>query len=203
MVKKILSRGAEAVIYVDGKNVVKERLKKDYRIPELDKKIIKHRTKSETKILKKASEIVNVPAPLETKNEGEIIIPLIDGDKLSDKLNSYHEKKQIEVMNKIGVEVGKLHKTGIIHGDLTTSNMILSDGKVWIIDFGLGSFNGKYEQKGVDIHLLKQALEAKHFQNWEKLFYSFEKGYNSVEPKEAKKVFERLVAIEKRGRYRH
>ena len=201
--KKILSRGAEAIIYLDGKNVFKERLSKSYRLPEIDKKIIKRRTKSETKILKKASELINTPFPKESKKEDEIIIPYIDGAKLSETLNSYNEKKQLEVMEKIGKEVGKLHEDGIIHGDLTTSNMILKDDKIYIIDFGLGSFNGKYEQKGVDVHLLKQALEAKHFLNWKKLFSWFKAGYKSIDKGEAKKMFERLNEIEKRGRYRN
>jgi len=85
-------------------------------------------------------------------------------------------------MKLIGKAVGKLHKADIAHGDLTTSNMIYAshhpsskkekkeESKVFIIDFGLGFQNAKYEDKGVDIHLLKQALEAKHFKNWEILF---------------------------------
>ncbi|MCR4327015.1 MAG: KEOPS complex kinase/ATPase Bud32 [Nanoarchaeota archaeon] len=203
MSKEILSRGAEAVIYKDGENVLKVRLSKGYRLPEIDKRIIKRRTKSETKILMKASSIVNTPRPEETKNENEIIIPHIDGDKLSETLSSYDEKKQKEVMKSVGKEVGKLHEVGIVHGDLTTSNMILKEEKVYIIDFGLGSFNGKCEQKGVDVHLLKQALEAKHFQNHEKLFSWFKEGYESINKEESKKVFLRVNEIEKRGRYRH
>ncbi|MBU2612400.1 MAG: Kae1-associated serine/threonine protein kinase [Nanoarchaeota archaeon] len=201
--KKILSRGAEAVIYLSRDKVIKKRLKKGYRIPELDKKITKRRTKAETKLLKKASGVIKSPTPEKTNKENEIIIPFIEGDKLSEKLNSYNDKKQLEVMKKIGLEVGKLHKEGIIHGDLTTSNMILKDKEIYIIDFGLGSFNGKYEQKGVDVHLLKEALEAKHFQNYKKLFLAFKSGYKSIDKNEAKKVFERLEAIEKRGRYKH
>lgn len=203
MKPKILSSGAEAIIYLDKDKIIKERISKGYRIPELDKKIIKRRTKSETKILKKASLFANVPLPEETKEENKILMPFVNGDKLSEKLNSYTQKKQSEGMRKVGKEVAKIHEKGIIHGDLTTSNMILKDEKVYLIDFGLGSFNGKYEQKGVDIHLLKEALEAKHFQNWEKLFDEFKKGYESVNKEEAKKVFERLTSIEKRGRYKH
>jgi len=70
------------------------------------------------------------------------------------------------------------------------------------MDFGLGYFNGKYEDKAVDIHLLKQALEAKHFKNWETLFNEFEIGYRLIEPTEAEKVFDRMKVIEKRGRYK-
>jgi TP53 regulating kinase-like protein len=106
-------------------------------------------------------------------------------------------------MFEIGKAIGKLHKENIIHGDLTTSNMIYKDKKIFLIDFGLGYFNGKYEDKGVDIHLLKQALEAKHFKKWKTLFNEFEIGYRSIEPKEAEKVFNKMKAIEKRGRYKH
>jgi len=203
MAKKIFNRGAEALIYFDGKQVIKERTPKSYRLPELDKKIIKRRTKSETKILKKASSISNVPCPNESKKEGIILIPLIEGDKLSEKLNSYEKKKQIEVMKKIGKETSKIHKEGIIHGDLTTSNMILKGNEVYIIDFGLGSLNGKDEQKGVEIHLLKEALDSKHFENSKNLFLAFKKGYESLNKNESKKVFEKLKKIEKRGRYKY
>ena len=203
MAKKIFNCGAEALIYFDGKQVIKERIPKSYRLPELDKKIIKRRTKSETKILKKASSISNVPCPNESKKEGIILMPLIDGEKLSEKLNSYEKKKQIEVMKKIGKEISKIHKEGIIHGDLTTSNMILKGNEVYIIDFGLGSLNGKDEQKGVDIHLLKEALDSKHFENSKNLFLAFKKGYESLNKNESKKVFEKLKKIEKRGRYKY
>jgi len=79
--------------------------------------------------------------------------------------------------------------------------MILQEDKIFFIDFGLGYFNGKYEDKAVDIHLLKQALEAKHFKHWEALFNEFVKGYKKYS--EAEKVFQRLKAVEKRGRYKH
>ncbi len=203
MKKKIFSRGAEAVIYSDGVNITKERISKKYRLPEIDRKIIKRRTKSETKILEKASKIISAPKPEKIKEFNKIIMPFIEGERLSDKLNSYNKLKQKKVMFNIGKSIAKIHKEGIIHGDLTTSNMILKDNEVHLFDFGLGSLNGKYEQKGVDIHLLKQALESRHFQNWEFLFKNFEEGYESINKPEAKKVFERLKVIEKRGRYKH
>lgn len=210
--QKIIGRGAEAIIYLKKDTVTKDRISKTYRHPELDKKIIKRRTKAETKILKKASKIIDVPNPKDQEKHNLIEMPFIDGDKLSLTLDSYNEKKQEEIMFQIGKSVAKIHKEGIIHGDLTTSNMILSshhssskdeESKVFLIDFGLGYFNGKYEDKGVDIHLLKQALEAKHFKNWKTLFNEFEVGYRSIGPLEAEKVFDRMKAIEKRGRYKH
>lgn len=202
---QIISAGAEALIKKKGNKIIKERISKSYRHPELDKQIIKKRTKAETKILKRASEIIPAPKPEEQTLENIITMPEIKGDKLSQELDNYPEKLQEEIMFQIGQSISKLHQEGIIHGDLTTSNMIYvkKENKVYFIDFGLGFLNGKYEDKGVDIHLLKQALEAKHFKNWKTLFKEFEIGYRSINPKEAEKVFDRMKAIEKRGRYKH
>ncbi len=203
--KKQISSGAEAIIYLENNKVIKHRVSKSYRHSELDKKIIKRRTKSETKILKKASEFVNVPYPEDQEDINKIVMPFIEGLKLSEHLDSFEQTKQEKIMFETGKAIGKLHKENIIHGDLTTSNMIYvsNNKKIFLIDFGLGYFNGKYEDKGVDIHLLKQALEAKHFKNWKTLFQEFEIGYRLIEPKEAEKVFDRMKAIEKRGRYKH
>ena len=121
----------------------------------------------------------------------------IKGDRLSETLNNYNEKKQFEVMKQIGKQVALLHKNNLIHGDLTTSNIILKEDKVFIIDFGLGFVSTKIEDKAVDLHLIKQAIEAKHFQNHEDLFKQFLKTYKD------KEVIKRLEVVEKRGRYKH
>jgi Kae1-associated kinase Bud32 len=212
---KPIAQGAEAIIYLDKNKIIKERISKSYRHPELDKKIIKRRTKAEEKILNKTSKIIDAPIPATSKKENTIEMSYIQGKKLSQYLDKFPIAEQKKIMKLIGKAVGKLHKADIAHGDLTTSNMIYAShhpsskkekkegSKVFIIDFGLGFQNAKYEDKGVDIHLLKQALEAKHFKNWEILFSEFEKAYSLIEPKESKKILERLKSIEKRGRYRH
>jgi len=199
---RLIQQGAEAKIILSGKTITKDRISKSYRIPEIDKKIRKSRTKAETKLLSKASKIVNIPTPIiEDKDKFQIKMPYIDGKKLSDYLNKFLLKEQKQICKQIGEDVAKLHNASIIHGDLTTSNMILKDKQIFFIDFGLGFISHKFEDKAVDIHLFKQALEAKHFQNWEVLFNEFEKGYNKS--KDSKIVFERLKAVEKRGRYKH
>ncbi|GAH70572.1 unnamed protein product, partial [marine sediment metagenome] len=141
-----------------------------------------------------------------------------DGKKLSDYLDKFPLKKQKKVCKLIGESTAKLHNADIIHGDLTTSNMILKDNKIisheqklkggvgrkrgslYFIDFGLGFISHKFEDKAVDIHLLKQALEAKHFKNWEILFREVLKGYSKS--KDSEIVLERLNKVEKRGRYK-
>ena len=201
---KLIQQGAEAKIFLDKKKniILKNRISKSYRIPELDRKIIKRRTKAERKLLEKASNIIEVPKPKDSKDEDQIEMPFIDGKKLSEHLNNFTLKEQKEILGEIGKSVAKIHKADIIHGDLTTSNMIQKDKKIYFIDFGLGYISRKIEDKAVDLHLLKQALEAKHFQNWKILFEEFKESYSKNNP-ESKQIFERIIAIERRGRYRH
>ena len=160
-----------------------------------------------------------------------IYLPYIKGDKLSEKLDKYNIKKQLSIMKNVGISISKIHDSNIIHGDLTTSNMIFTKDptpppnhinhktkssslivnnqstsksnnnfQIFFIDFGLGFISKKIEDKAVDLHLLKQALEAKHFKNWKKLWKSLKSGYKSS--KNHKVVFEKLKAVEKRGRYK-
>jgi TP53 regulating kinase and related kinases len=203
MKTQIISQGAEAIIIKENNQVIKKRIKKSYRISELDKKINKQRTRAEIKLLTKASSIINCPIPEipKNKNSTDFKIPFIEGKKLSEHLDSFPLKKQKSILNQIGKDIAKLHAENIIHGDLTTSNMIFFKDKTYLIDFGLGYFNGKYEDKAVDIHLLKQALEAKHFKNWKILFEGLLKGYKNS--KNYEKVIQKLKAVEKRGRYKH
>lgn len=217
---KIIQQGAEANIILSERKkekpfIIKDRVKKSYRIPELDIKIRGRRTKSEAKLLEKASKIINSPKPFlqpSIKNSSKLKMPFIDGKKLSDYLDKFPLKKQKEICKLIGESIAKLHDADLIHGDLTTSNMILKGtklkggvdkgklGSLYFIDFGLGFISHKFEDKAVDIHLLKQALEAKHFKNWEILLKEVLKGYSKF--KDSEIVLERLNKVEKRGRYK-
>lgn len=197
---KVLMQGAEAKIILSGDLIIKDRIKKSYRIKELDEKIRKQRTRSEKKLLEKASKIINAPDPFPLKEFNKIEMPFIDGKRLSENLDEFSLEKQKKICKIIGEEIAKIHKADIIHGDLTTSNMILKDDKIYFVDFGLGFISKKIEDKAVDLHLLKQALEAKHFKHWETLFEKVLEGYKNYQ--ESKKVLERLKAVEKRGRYK-
>jgi Kae1-associated kinase Bud32 len=110
------------------------------------------------------------------------------------------------VCEKIGESVGKLHNNNIVHGDLTTSNMILSgkgkDKKLFFVDFGLGFYSKRLEDKAVDVHVFKQALEAKHYKKYEEFLKAFLKGYEKT-CEDSGKVLEQLKKVEARGRYRH
>jgi len=198
MKSKIIQQGAEAVISLQNNQILKNRTKKSYRLPKLDKKLRTSRTKSEAKIIKKLTDTIPVPKIIETNNKDKISMQYIQGKKLSEDLEKLDYKKiSIQIANSLT----NLHNQDIIHGDLTTSNMILNskDLKLYFIDFGLAFHSHKIEDKAVDIHLLQQALEAKHYKIAEEAIKIILKNYN---PNNKKQILERIKAIEKRGRYK-
>lgn len=201
MAEKILQHGAEALIILDEDKVIKRRIKKSYRLPQIDEEIRKLRTRSEAKLLLKASRLVSVPEIKNVDEESkEISMEFLEGKKLSEYLDSFSLGDQKKICKMMGKNIAKLHDSDIIHGDLTTSNMILKDEKVFFIDFGLGFSSHKIEDKAVDLHLLRQALEARHFRNWETLFTEVKRGYSSS--KNSSLVLEQFKKVEARGRYK-
>jgi len=195
---KIIQHGAEAIISLENDRIIKERTKKSYRIKEIDEKLRKSRTKKEAKILIKVKGIIPSPILLKTNNLDKIEMSYIKGLKLSENLEKLDYK---EIAKKIGETISKLHDIDIIHGDLTTSNMIYKENekKVYIIDFGLTFHSHKIEDKAVDLHLLKQALEAKHFRIYKPVIDNILKNYKTEKSKE---IIERIKKIESRGRYK-
>jgi len=218
---KKIAQGAEAKLYLTDSKIIKDRFEKGYRIKEIDNKLRKSRTKSEAKIFDKLTTI-NFPSPklIETDKKQKIVMEYIKGPKVRDileGLSSYKGKTNLEKRRgansesfdkkdykKLSQEIGKkiaiLHNNNIIHGDLTTSNMLFSK-EIYFIDFGLSYFSHKIEDKAVDLHLLKQALESKHYKIWETCFKEALKGYKK-ESKDVIEVLTRLETVENRGRYK-
>ncbi len=191
--------GAEAVIYKDI-NVIKERVKKSYRHKDIDDKLRKFRTRRESKVLEKLKAL-DFPAPRLIKSddkEMKIEMDFIGGPKLRDKLEPDDYKK---LCKEIGKLVARMHNNNIIHGDLTTSNMILDHEGIVFIDFGLSFFSHRVEDRAVDIHLFKQALESKHYRIFEDGWKEFLKGYKAC--KMYNEVLERFEKVELRGRNKH
>ena len=207
---KILGVGAEAIVILNSDfSVSKFRPAKGYRISVIDDKIRKFRTRAEGRLMLKASKIVNTPIVSEVDEKShKIIMSFVKGVKLSDFLSSSSLIDSESVCFVLGGEVSKLHDSNIIHGDLTSSNIIVNDDKldknvkkVFFIDFGLSFHSDKFEDKAVDVHLFKEALEAKHYDRFSSLYKSFLKGYSSS--KNYNKVLDQLKKVEARGRYRH
>lgn len=202
---QVLYRGAESILYLDEfenqKVLVKERIKKSYRIEQIDQALRKTRTRKEVKLLTEARKC-GVPTPkilhVDELNH-KIIMEFIDGVRIKELLHSDSKEKD-KICFEIGKLIGKLHSSGIVHGDLTTSNMILKDGKIYFIDFGLGEFSRRIEDQGVDMNLLFEALKSTHFKILKLYWNNIIKGYKK-EYKDADKVLERVEEIEKRARY--
>jgi Kae1-associated kinase Bud32 len=201
----IINRGAEAVIYLDEfegqKVLVKERIKKNYRIREIDEKIRINRARREVRLLREA-RMCGVPTPKVLKVDEEsckIIMEYVGDNRVKEILLS--SKKSIaKICGEIGALIGKLHAHDIVHGDLTTSNMLLWDGKIYFIDFGLGEFSKRTEDKGIDLKLLQEALKSTHYKILNQCWQNIIKGYKE-EYKDAQAVIEKVDEIEKRARY--
>ena len=150
MTQKTIQRGAEAKIIQNDNVIIKDRIKKLYRFPVLDEKIRKSRTRSEAKLLEKASSLIPVPKIISTDNKEKIEMQFVKGLKLSENLDNL--KNAENVCKTIGKQIALLHDNNIIHGDLTTSNMIYvpEENKLYFIDFGLGYISARAEDKAMD-----------------------------------------------------
>ena len=206
MSKQIINRGAEAILYIDsweGQRVlVKERIKKSYRIPQIDDRLRKERTAKETKLLRDVRSVgVVTPKVFDVdKKDYKIIMEFIDGERIKEFLGSAGKKEIKKVCEQIGRTIGKMHATDIVHGDLTTSNMILKDDKVYFIDFGLEQHTKRVEDKGVDMRLLHDAIKAAHYKILDECWKHIVNGYKK-EFKNADVVIKKIEEIARRARY--
>ena len=161
---RLLKKGAEADIYLtrwDGKDsILKIRKKKDYRNEILDSRIRTLRTMREARMISEVKSL-GVSSPLVyfvDQKKCEIYLQLIRGKLVRD----LSDKMIIKACKKIGEVVGTLHNGGIMHGDLTTSNFILANKRLVIIDFGLSQWADKVEDHAIDLRLFKEVLNSAH-----------------------------------------
>jgi TP53 regulating kinase-like protein len=205
----LLKKGAEASLFQADwhgrKVVIKARFPKKYRPAELDEKIRGYRTAHEPRLMHEAKK-AGVPTPtifLVDMKQAAITMEFVEGKQVKHLLGSMATEDRQALCVKIGELIGRLHGHGVIHGDLTTSNMILNgEGKIFLVDFGLGEKNKELEARGVDLHLLKRALQSTHYESAEACFKAVLKGYSAVLGAEkAGKVSDKVREIERRGRY--
>jgi TP53 regulating kinase-like protein len=205
----LVKKGAEAYLFREewyGLPAIRKcRVPKSYRVPELDYEIRRARTAHEARLMYEACR-VGVSAPsiyFVDLDETTIIMEYIEGDRVKDVVNGLEPEKLEEIFLGVGKKIALLHKNGIIHGDLTTSNMILtSSGKVFFVDFGLGEFSSSVEDEGVDLHLMRRALESTHYRYSVRCFDAIINGYKAnIGESLANNVLRRIREIELRGRY--
>jgi Mn2+-dependent serine/threonine protein kinase len=206
---QLIKKGAEAYLYLaewqGRKAVLKKRLPKKYRLPALDERIRTYRTVHEPRLMHEARK-AGVPTPtiffVDVKN-ALIVMEHVDGKQLKQLLNEVSNNERKRLCRQVGELVGRLHKYGIVHGDLTTSNMIYArDGKIFFVDFGLGERTKDVEAMGVDLHLMKRALQSTHYKFADECFRNVIEGYSKVlDAETVKNVLDKVEEIEKRGRY--
>jgi len=203
----MIYQGAEAKIcvskYMDFDVVEKRRLNKSYRISQIDNRLISSRTREEAKLMIEArNKGVAVPIiyDVDLKN-GIITMEYLKGKRIKDIFNNLDDKERKNLCIRIGKSIARFHNNDIIHGDITTSNMILYEGRVYFIDFGLGEKNNEVESKGVDLHVLMEAIESTHSKYSDYFKYVLE-GYKKELKADANQVINKIEDIVRRGRYR-
>ncbi|MDR2846414.1 MAG: Kae1-associated serine/threonine protein kinase [Candidatus Methanoplasma sp.] len=162
-----IASGAEAEVfdtdYLGRPAVAKIRSPKRYRHPELDAKIRSSRMRNEVRLMRDARRAgVRTPVVYDIDIEDcSIIMEKVSGTKIKDVLDGPGDGK--ELCDLIGRTIADLHNAGICHGDLTTSNMMLTDdGRICLIDFSMGRSASETEDIGVDIRLLERAFSSAH-----------------------------------------
>ncbi|MFX0032017.1 MAG: KEOPS complex kinase/ATPase Bud32 [Candidatus Hermodarchaeota archaeon] len=210
--EKLIHKGAEARLFYghwfEKEVIFKHRIPKKYRIESLDKKIRTIRTLNEARALIKVKEYgINTPQVYEIDIKNSIIImKYISGEKLKNLIKSIADKKREHIFNRLGRIVAILHINGHIHGDITTSNVIIDpNDEIFLIDFGLHEYSDSIEDKSVDLHLLKRVLISSHGSNYKLCFNAFIDGYYSEYTERSitscNEIIKNISIIETRGRY--
>jgi Kae1-associated kinase Bud32 len=193
----IFRKGAEANLYLAEGRLLKERVSKAYRIPALDGRLRRQRTRSEARNLERAADAgVRVPKLLrcDERNftlemeyvEGDLVKALFDGGQRIGELSE-----------EIGGILRRLHDNSLVHNDLTTSNLISCPSGVCVIDFGLAYHTTRLEDKAMDLVVFKKSIQASHTKDAERIWESLLSGYNPD-----KETLARVKTIESRVRYK-
>ncbi len=214
---EVLRKGAEAVLvrgeWLGREALFKVRTRKAYRIPQIDDRIRAERTVTESRILASLLEAgIQVPGLLDVHlKDATIVMEFVHGARLKDVVAPMRGKLA-SIFTQVGAGVARMHGLDIIHGDLTTSNIIYEnapdrgDVAFRFIDFGLARHTASVEDKSVDVHLFKRVITSTHAVDFERMFPPFMAGYEAHLEQQGrsgdfKKIERRLEQIETRGRY--
>ncbi|MGH9917754.1 MAG: Kae1-associated kinase Bud32, partial [Nitrososphaerales archaeon] len=184
---KLIYRGAEADVFRGdwcGQHAVyKVRVPLPYRLPELDNAIRSQRTVHEALIIYQ-SKLAGVSTPAlyyVSPPEALLVMEYLDGERLKTVLEGASPSEISALAFRFGESVARLHSAGIMHGDLTTSNVIVSkDGAIRFIDFGLAIRSRRLEDQAVDLRLIKETLTGAHNPISKRFMRSLLEGYASV-----------------------
>lgn len=201
----LLKRGAEAELrtteFLGRPAVEKARVPKAYRHGSLDDDLRRTRIVTEVRLMAEARAAgVAVPILYDIDLAGHrIVMERVEGPTAKEVLEAGGGTAH-RIAREIGRVVGRLHRAGVVHGDLTTSNMIVRDGRVVMIDFSLGGKDATAEARGVDLHLLREALTSAHA-HAASYYRDVLAGYRETFGDGAREVLSKVKEIEARGRY--
>ena len=204
-----LHRGAEADLSLatigPWRVVIKRRVRKEYRTPSLDEQIRHDRTISEASRIHEAKTAgAKVPSIVGVDVENNaIVMTHLDGTVARERLDDMSINDARKLLRSIGEQIGLLHTAGIVHGDLTTSNVIVSpSGEPFIVDFGMSRRSTEPEDRGVDLHLLQRSIVASHNKDSSSMMNSMIRGYEQTAGKKAaSSTWRKAREIARRGRY--
>jgi len=186
------------------KAVFKVRKPLTYRLPVLDDSIRRQRTLHEADMIHQAKK-AGVDAPYLYDVElpaATLVMEFVDGERVKDVLGSASREGLSAIFEEFGRDVAKLHSWGIMHGDLTTANVVRRNRHLVFIDFGLAVHTSRVEDHAVDLRLIKETLVGAHpeasAQALEALFTGYASG---VGKGRSRAVLRQLQNIERRGRY--
>ncbi|KAI5147801.1 uncharacterized protein NESG_00995 [Nematocida ausubeli] len=211
-----LSIGAEATVYRSSEYIIKIRHPKEYRIHEIDSSVRKSRTKLEKMLLKRIEHLSIAPkifdmavlkdVPAESiclDMQYAICMEYIKGNTLRDVLALHSKDRDIEsILADVYRCIGQLHGQQIVHGDLTPNNIIISNGSIKIIDFGLGKISNKIEDKAVDLYVFERTLASLADVSLEGSYANVFAAYAEGNTQNGKDTLNKLKEVRKRGRKR-
>ena len=205
---RLLCRGAEADI-IGGEwqgldAVFKVRRPLKYRIPVLDGSIRLQRTVHEAQMIHAAGRAgLHVPRLFYVDpGEATIVMERIEGERVKDLVGEVSSAEAARIFREIGRDVARLHSSRIVHGDLTTANVIRRRSSLVYVDFGLSTYSTRVEDFAVDLRLIKETIAGAHAGESSAAIRSLTKGYLiGAGAKRARAVFAQLRSIERRGRY--
>ena len=205
---QVWALGAESKIILSemwGRNViVKSRVPKPYLHSGIDSTLRRQRTARECRMLTYARKLgIRTPAVYAVdRSEHLIVMDFIEGRQLKELVPAVTDDRLYTLCVEFGTILGRLHKGTVVHGDPTTSNVIVDEqGNLWMVDFGLAEWNATIEMMAVDLHLVKRALETTHWDRQDTMFEAVRQGYFQIMAQDALDVFQRMTEIRERGRY--
>tara|TARA_B100002052_G_scaffold111654_1_gene102994 strand:- start:1219 stop:1881 length:663 start_codon:yes stop_codon:yes gene_type:complete len=162
----VLHEGAEAIVtagsWLGKRAVLKYRRRRRYRHPDLDRRLTRQRMAVEARVLSKLSA-AGYPSPslmLMQPNKSTMLLSRIEGKTLYDVLKTENSSRNI--LHSLGGLIRRLHELEISHGDLTTHNVMVSEGDLYLIDFGLSRLSPELEHFGLDLQVLRECLGSSH-----------------------------------------